>query len=187
MRLSQTKSQSSQPTRCLTTQCSNRASTVITLCSGAAQPRRSPNESRSSPLRRPSNGAAEGRDPRAGKRSDSEAVRGTKLDRKDLFGAVDQLLPVERLADEAGRTALLRLRRGLRIDLAAEHDHRDRAVRLLDALEHLPAVDAGHHDVEEDQLRLLALEHRHPLIRAACLEHGVPLELQGGANVPAPA
>ena len=70
------------------------------------------------------------------------------------------------------------------VDLAAEHDHRDRAVPFLDALQHLPAVDARHHHVEQDQLRrLLALEHRHSLVGVARLEHRVALELEARAHV----
>ena len=55
---------------------------------------------------------------------------------------------------------------------------------FLDALQHLPAVHARHHHVEEDQLRrLLALEDRHPLVGAAGFEHRVALELEARAHV----
>src|SRR5207249_916263 len=64
-------------------------------------------------------------------------------DRKNLLGAIDQLLRIERLADEAGRAALFGFGGRALVDLAAEHDHRDRAVCLLDPLQHLPAVRAG--------------------------------------------
>ena len=55
---------------------------------------------------------------------------------------------------------------------------------LLDALQHSPAVHARHHHVEKDELRLLlALEHRHSVVRGACVEHGVALELEARAHV----
>src|SRR5262245_42888930 len=55
---------------------------------------------------------------------------------------------------------------------------------LLDALEHLPTVSAGHHHVEKNQLRLLlAFEDRQPLFGVAGLEHRIALELQARAHV----
>ena len=51
-------------------------------------------------------------------------------------------------------------------DLAAEHDHRDRAVALLQPLQQLPAVDARHHDVEQNELGgLLLASPRAPRLR----------------------
>ena len=55
---------------------------------------------------------------------------------------------------------------------------------FLDPLEHLPAVGARHHHVEEDQLRLLlALEDGQSLVGVAGLEHRVALELEARAHV----
>src|SRR5262249_35001428 len=78
------------------------------------------------------------------------------------------------LAEETGGAALLcGLCRAL-VDLAAEHDHGNRAVTLLDALQHPPAVDARHHHVEQDELRrLLTLHHAHSLLGSAGLQHWV--------------
>lgn len=42
-----------------------------------------------------------------------------------------------------------------------DHDHRELQVRALgpDTLEHLKAVDVRHHDVEQDHVEALALDH----------------------------
>src|SRR5688572_27032568 len=65
----------------------------------------------------------------------------------ELLGRLDQLLRVERLADEARRAPGGRGLQRLLLDLAAEHDHRDRAdtVPFVNAAQHLPTVHLGHH------------------------------------------
>ena len=76
-----------------------------------------------------------------------------------------------------------RLQRVL-VDLAAEHDHRDRAdaVALVDAAQHLPAVDLGHHHVEQDQVGRLVLEGGEALLGARGLAHRVALHLEVHAD-----
>ena len=49
---------------------------------------------------------------------------------------------------------------------------------FLDPAEHLPAVDVRHHHVEEDELRLAALDRREPLVCARRLLHVVALSLE---------
>jgi hypothetical protein len=68
----------------------------------------------------------------------------------------------------------------LLVDLAAEHDHRDRAdsMPLLDAAQHLPAVDVRHHHVEQDEVGRGLLQHAEPLVGVAGLAHGVALHLE---------
>src|SRR5439155_3417813 len=85
---------------------------------------------------------------------------------------------VKRLADEALRTTLYRFVPC--IELAAEHDHRDRAdtVPLLHTSQHLPAVDLRHHHVEQDQVRRLILECGQPVLRVRRLADGIALHLE---------
>ena len=105
--------------------------------------------------------------------------------REKLFRGLDQLLGVEGLADEAADASGVGLGELALVDLAAEHQHRDRAdpVLLLDAAEHLPAVHARHHHVEEDQVGRLLLERAQALLGVACLADDVALELEVGAHV----
>ena len=95
-----------------------------------------------------------------------------------------ELLRVERLPQESLRSAGLGLAGLVCLDLAAEHDHLDRvdAVALPDPLEHLPAVDLGHHHVEEDQVGRLGLERLEPLLRAPRLANRVAVHLEVDAD-----
>src|SRR5215216_2808098 len=97
-----------------------------------------------------------------------------------LLRGLDQLLWVERLADEALGAPRRRGPHRVLFDLAAEHDHRDRAdaMPLVDPPEHLPPVHLGHHHVEEDQVGRLLLEHLQALLGAPRFAHGVPLHLE---------
>ena len=71
---------------------------------------------------------------RGGRRSSAGGACQARLSRDELLRALDQLLRVERLADEAAARRARPPRRGALVDLAAEHDHGDRAVALLHAL-----------------------------------------------------
>ena len=51
----------------------------------------------------------------------------------------------------------------------------DVGVALADLAQHLHAVDAGEHQVEEDEIDLLALQDREPLLAGAGDERRVPL------------
>src|SRR5207302_2712633 len=99
-------------------------------------------------------------------------------------GALGQLLQVERLPDEGLRAAGRRLRFRLLVDLATEHDDRDRprAPALLDLPQRLPAVDLRHHHVEEDQVRLRLLDRGEALVGAAGLAYRVALQLEVDAD-----
>ena len=89
------------------------------------------------------------------------------------------LLERERLLDEVVGAELGRLDRGLDGAVAGDHDHRGLRAHALDLGQGLEAVDAGHPDVEEDEVgrlllqpgdRLLARAHRGDSI-ALVLEH----------------
>jgi hypothetical protein len=64
------------------------------------------------------------------------------------------------------------------VDLAAEHDHRDRPVALLQLPQELPAVDPGHDEVEQHEVGRLVLDRRARLLGAVRLAHGVAAELE---------
>src|SRR6478672_3296957 len=101
-----------------------------------------------------------------------------KSGRNYLLRLVDQRAQVERLPDEALGAALSSL--APHVQLAAEHHDRNRAhaVALLHAAQHLPAVDLGHHHVEQDQVRRLVLERRQPVFRVRGLPDGVALHFE---------
>ena len=83
----------------------------------------------------------------------------------------------------AARAALLGIgRRSRGSTWPLEHDHRDRAVALLHPLQHLPAVDARHDDVEQDELGRLVLDHRERLLGARRLADRVALHLEVDAH-----
>src|SRR5262249_796992 len=79
----------------------------------------------------------------------------------------------------AARAARRRLTPRRLVHLAAEHQYGNRsgAVALLDPAQHLPAVDVGHHHVEEDELGLAGLDRGEPLVGARRLLHSVTLPL----------
>src|SRR5688572_18000255 len=107
-----------------------------------------------------------------------------KLGAQELLRRLDELLRVERLADERLCAPLGRgLGRSL-VDLAAEHDHGDGvdAVALADATQHLPAVHLGHHHVEEDEIRRLLVEGSETLLRVRGLADRIALHLQVDAD-----
>src|ERR671925_486741 len=109
---------------------------------------------------------------------------------RDLLRLVDQLPEVERLPEEAARAAARRVHDRPLLHLPAEHDHGDRAgaEALLHLAQHLPAVDLGHHHVEQDEVgRLLLLERGQALARARRLPHGVALRLEVRTHEPAHA
>ena len=54
---------------------------------------------------------------------------------------------------------------------------------LLDPLQHLPAVDLGHHHVEQDQVRRLLTERSEPFRGARRLANDVALRLEVDADV----
>src|SRR5439155_23741805 len=119
-----------------------------------------------------------------GERSSGRAA-GRRSGWQELLGVLDQLLGIKRLADEALRAPSCRLLGGFLVDLAAEHHDRDRpdSVPLLDAPEHLPPIDLGHHHVEQDQVGRDLLQHPQSFVRAAGLAHGVALHLEVYAHV----
>src|SRR5687767_11716196 len=88
-----------------------------------------------------------------------------KLRAEQLLRRLDQLLGVERLAEEGLRATLRGPVSRVLVHLAAEHDHRDRidAVALAHAAQHLPAVHLRHHHVEQDQVGRLLVERREAL------------------------
>jgi len=86
------------------------------------------------------------------------------------------------LPTNARAAAALGIRGRLLVNLAAEHDHRDRTVALLHPLEHLPAIDAGHHDVEQHERGCLVFERLQRLVGARRLADGVALHLQVDAH-----
>ena len=73
------------------------------------------------------------------------------------------------------------------VDLTAEHDHRNRAVTLLHALQHLPAVDARHHDVQQHQVGCAPFDRVERLVRARGLANRVSLHLEVDPHVLAEA
>src|SRR5882724_7791175 len=105
-----------------------------------------------------------------------------RLRRDELLRALDQLLRIERLANETARTALLGVGGRLLVDLAGEHDHRDRPVTLLHALEHLPAVDARHDNVEQDEVGCGVLDRSKSFVGTCRLANGVPVEGETDSN-----
>src|SRR5215204_1343237 len=102
----------------------------------------------------------------------------------ELLRRLDQLLRIERLAEEARRPARRRGLHRLLFDLAAEHDHRDRSdtVPLVNPAQHLPAVDLGHHHVEEDEVGGLLFQDLEPLLGTRGLAHRVALHLEVDAD-----
>src|SRR4051794_18139767 len=105
-------------------------------------------------------------------------------DGDDLLRLVDQVLQVERLADECLRAARRCLRLRLLVRLAAEHHDGDhaRAVLLLYAAQHLPAVDVRHHHVEEDEVGLRLLDRCEAFVRTSGFAYEVTLELEIDAH-----
>ena len=70
----------------------------------------------------------------------------------------------------------------------ARRDHHDGQVRrgrvLADPPAHLVAVHAGHHDVEQDDVRPLLAQHRQRLLAGRRRQHPVPARAQHGVEQP---
>ena len=97
--------------------------------------------------------------------------------------AGEQLLDAERLRNEVGRTEPERLHRRL-LGRHGRH-HEDGQVLellvLLQALEQLQPVHFGHHDVEQQELRLFLLEERGVHVAAAHDQGDRPRRVHGAA------
>ena len=84
----------------------------------------------------------------------------------------------ERLLDEVEGAGLGRLDGGAHGAVPGDDHDRQGLVRRLDPLQRLEAVHARHLDVEEDQVRRLALDQRDPFRPARRLEDLVALVLE---------
>ena len=87
---------------------------------------------------------------------------------------------IERLGQEILGAGLDAPDDGGRVLDPRDHDHRDVAESLvvLEALEHLDAVEAGHLDVEQDQVGRLGLERRERVEAVLELDRAVPVVLE---------
>ena len=91
-----------------------------------------------------------------------------------LRSAVDdepQLVGLERLRDEVVGPALHRLDGGLDRGIAGDDDDQDAPVELLDELQDLHPVAAGHFQVQQHQVRPPGLDHLFGLAAAAGFQH----------------
>ena len=100
-----------------------------------------------------------------------------------LDGVLDDLHDVlvgEWLLDEVEGATLQRVAHGLRRAVGSDHDHRQVRIALLQGLQRVHPVDAGHHDVEQDRIELAFLGRREALGAIGRELHAAPLAHEQG-------
>ena len=105
-----------------------------------------------------------------------------------LIGALDQrhgVVDVERLGQVLEGAALVGSHRAIQVGVRGHDDHRQARVLLADLREHVQAAEAGHADVGDDHIRLLAGEAGQHAVSAVEALRGHAFLLQGLFQDPA--
>ncbi len=105
-----------------------------------------------------------------------------------LVGALDQrhgVVDVERLGQVFEGAALVGSHRAVQVGMRGHDDHRQARVLLADLREHVQAAEAGHADVGDDHIRLLAGEAGQHAVSAVEALRGHAFLLQGLFQDPA--